>query len=342
VTDAPARGAASEARREVAMDRLLLTVGVVIGVPLATVGYIVLAEKLLGLLPERRQTPIRPWLWLAPALVLLAVFLVYPSLGTIYSSLFNADLSQAVGLENYQYIFTNGVMLTALRNNVIWVVFFTSITLIFGLLAAVLSDRVKYESAAKSVIFLPMAISFVAAGVIWKFMYDFRPPSTPQTGTLNAFLMMIIPGFQPQAWLINEPVNNLFLIVVAIWTWTGFAMVILSASLKGIAPELLEAARVDGAGETRIFFSIIVPLISSTIAVVATTLVIFALKAFDIVYVMTNGNYGTEVIANRMYKEMFNFRNFGRASAIAVVLLAAIVPVMLVNVRRFRQQEELR
>jgi alpha-glucoside transport system permease protein len=173
-------------------------------------------------------------------------------------------------------------------------------------------------------------------------MYDYRPPGSPQTGTLNAFLMMVIPGFQPQAWLINEPVNNLFLIVVAIWTWTGFAMVILSAALKGISQELLEAARVDGAGETRIFFSIIVPLIGSTIAVVATTLVIFALKAFDIVYVMTNGNFGTEVIANRMYKEMFNFRHFGRASAIAVVLLAAIVPVMLVNVRRFRQQEELR
>ncbi len=324
------------------MDRLLLAVAVLIGVPAATVGYIVLAEKLLGLLPERRQWSIRPWLWLAPALILLTIFLVYPSLNTLMLSFFSADSSQPVGLANYVFVFTDPGMLTVLRNNLIWVVFFTAVTVVLGLVIAVLTDRVRYENVAKAIIFLPMAISFVAAGVIWKFMYDFRPPGTPQTGTFNAVLTALIPGFQPQAWLILEPVNNLFLIMVAIWTWTGFAMVILSAALKGVSTDVLEAARVDGANEFQIFFSIIIPMISATIAVVATTLIIFALKAFDIVYVMTNGNFNTEVIANRMYKEMFNFRHFGRASAIAVVLLTAIIPVMWINISRFRQQEEMR
>ena len=324
------------------MDRLLLAVAVLVGVPAVTVGYIVLAEKLLGLLPERRQWGIRPWIWLAPALVLLTIFLVYPSLNTLMLSFFSADSSQLVGLGNYQYIFTDPGMLTVLRNNVIWVVFFTAVTVVLGLVIAVLTDRVRYENVAKAIIFLPMAISFVAAGVIWKFMYDFRPAGTPQTGIVNAVLLGLIPGFEPQAWLIKEPVNNLFLIMVAIWTWTGFAMVILSAALKGVSTDVLEAARVDGANEFQIFFSIIIPMISATIAVVATTLIIFALKAFDIVYVMTNGNFNTEVIANRMYKEMFNFRHFGRASAIAVVLLTAIIPVMLINISRFRQQEEMR
>jgi alpha-glucoside transport system permease protein len=205
----------------------------------------------------------------------------------------------------------------------------------------VLTDRVSYESAAKGVIFLPMAISFVAAGVIWKFMYDYRPPGSPQTGALNAAITAI-PGVEPQAWLINSPGNNLALIAVAVWTWTGFCAVILSAALKGIPPEVIEASRVDGANEWQIFRHVIVPLISPTIAVVTTTMIIFALKAFDVVYVMTNGNYGTDVIANVMYKQLFNARDFGRAAAIAVVLLVAIAPVMMFNVGRFRAQEEQR
>jgi len=234
------------------------------------------------------------------------------------------------------------VMLTALRNNALWVVFFTLITVTLGLLLAVLTDRVRYEPVAKAVVFLPMAISFVAAGIIWRFMYDFRPPGLPQTGTVNALLTTVVPGFEPRAWLINQPGNTIALIVAAAWAWTGFSMVILSAGLKSIPADVLEAARVDGATEWRVFWRIIVPMLGSTIAVVATTMVITALKVFDIVYIMTNGNFETEVIANRMYKEMFNVRHFGRASAIAVLLLVAIVPVLLVNVRRFREQEATR
>jgi alpha-glucoside transport system permease protein len=322
------------------MDRVPLALIAVVGVPLATAGYLVLVERALALLPDRRRGAVRPWLWLAPALALLVVFLVYPAILTVALSLYDATSTRFVGLENFAYVFTDGTMLGALRNNVIWLVFFTTITVTLGLLVAVLTDRVPYESVAKAIIFLPMAISFVAAGVIWKFMYDYRPPGLPQTGTLNAVLTAV--GAEPRAWLIEAPGNNLALIAVAVWTWVGFCTVILSAGLKGIAPEILEAARVDGASELLIFRHVIVPLVSPTIAVVATTMIIFALKAFDIVYVMTNGNYDTEVIANRMYKEMFNVHDFGRAAAIAVVLLAAIVPVMWFNVGRFRAQEEVR
>jgi alpha-glucoside transport system permease protein len=258
----------------------------------------------------------------------------------MYLSLLNADSTRYVGLDNYVYAFTNPDTLAAMRNNLLWLVFFTLFTVTFGLLIAVLTDRVSYERVANAIIFLPMAISFVAAGVIWKFMYDYRPPGTPQTGTVNALLTSL--GAKPHAWLIEPGINNAALIFVGIWMWTGFCMVILSAGLKGLPDEVLEAARVDGANERQIFFRIIVPLLSPTIAVVATTMVITALKAFDIVYVMTNGNFNTDVIANRMYKELFNVRNFGRASAIAVVLLVAIVPIMLVNINRFRHQEAMR
>jgi alpha-glucoside transport system permease protein len=323
-------------------DRLALAGIVVVGVPIALVGYIAVVELLLRSVPPRRQGPLRPWLWLIPALAFLVVFLVYPVFNTAYLSLLGPSSERFVGLANFAYVFTDPTMLMALRNNLIWLVFFTLLTVLLGLLIAILSDRVSYESAAKAVIFLPMAISFVAAGVIWRFMYDFRPPGAPQTGTVNAVLTTLVPGFEPQAWLINQPWNNLALIVAAVWVWTGFCMVILSAGLKGISAEVLEAARVDGANEWQVFRRVIFPMLGSTLAVVTTTMLITALKAFDIVYVMTNGNFETEVIANRMYKELFNVRDFGRASAIAVVLLVAIVPVMLFNLRRFREQEAMR
>jgi alpha-glucoside transport system permease protein len=323
------------------IDRIIQAVIVLVGVPVVLVGYVALVEWVLQFFAEKQRPRLRPWLWIGPALIFLLIYLVYPSLYTIYLSLENANSTKWVGLENYLFVFTNPDTLIALRNNVLWLVFFTSITVTFGLLVAVLTDRVSYESVAKAIIFLPMAISFVAAGVIWKFMYDYRPPGTPQTGTVNA-LLTTIPSAQPHAWLIEQPGNNFALIFVGIWMWTGFCMVILSAGLKGIPAEILEAARVDGANEWQVFSRVMVPMLSSTIAVVATTMIIFALKAFDIVYVMTSGNYGTDVIANRMYTEMFTNVNFGHASADAVILLAAIVPIMLININRFRAQEAMR
>ena len=275
-----------------------------------------------------------------PMLVLLSVYLIYPTINTLYLSFYDANSTNYVGLANYKYVFTNSNMLNSMRNNLLWLVFLTVFTVGFGLLFAVLFDRVRYESLAKGIIFIPMAISFVAAGVIWKLQYDYQPPGHPQTGTLNAIVAAF--GGQPIPWLVDRTTNNPALIWVGIWVWTGFALVILSAGLKSIPTEILEAARVDGANEWQILRYVTIPMLSSTIAVVATTMVIYALKAFDIVYVLTNGNFGTDVIANRMYKELFNFNNFGRASAVAIVLLAAIIPVMLINIRRFREQEATR
>jgi alpha-glucoside transport system permease protein len=185
-----------------------------------------------------------------------------------------------------------------------------------------------------------MAISFVGASVIWRFVYDYRPADTAQIGILNAILVAL--GFEPVGWLVERAINNFALIAIMIWLQTGFCMVLLSAAVKGIPNEIIEAARMDGANEVQIFWRVIIPMIRSTIVVVATTVIILVLKVFDIVFVMTAGNQGTEVIASRMIKEMFNFRDYGRGSAIAVILLLAIIPVMVTNIRRFREQEALR
>jgi alpha-glucoside transport system permease protein len=272
------------------------------------------------------------------ALFFLTVYLIYPILNTAFISFLGRNSKEFTSLDNYWYVFTNPDMLAALKNNLLWLVVFTSITVSLGLIIAVLTDRVRYEAVAKALIFLPMAISFVAASVIWRFMFEFRPAGMPQIGLLNA-LLGTLAGLDPVAWLVTARVNNFALIGVGIWVWTGFCMVILSAGLKGIPLQILEAARIDGASEWRIFWRILLPMMRTTILVVATTMVIIVLKVFDIVYVMTNGNLGTEVIANRMYKEMFNYRHFGRASAIAVILLLAVIPVILSNIRRFRAQE---
>ena len=230
-------------------------------------------------------------------------------------------------------------MRTAFVNNVKWLFLMVSGTVGFGLLIAVLADKVKYEPLAKAVIFMPMAISFVGAGVIWKFMYNYGS-SQVQIGLLNAIVQAL--GAQPVSWLTEPQINTFALIVVGVWMWTGFCMTILAAALKGVSVEVLEAARVDGANEWVVFWKIMVPLIMPTITVVITTMIINVLKIFDIVYVMTGGNYGTEVIANRMYTEMYANYNPGRASAIAVVLILIIIPAMIFNIRRFREQEKIR
>jgi alpha-glucoside transport system permease protein len=298
-------------------------------------------EFLIRFLPDRTQERVRPWVYVGPLLLILTFFLVYPTLNTLYLSFLDKYSRVFVGLDNWVYAFTSRTMLISFRNNVLWLVVFTALTVSLGLVLAVLLDRVRYEAVAKSIIFLPMAISFVGAGVIWRFVYAFRPAGQPQIGILNAAVNTLL-GLQPIGWLIERAVNNFALIAVGVWIWTGFCTVILSAAYKGIPRELLEAARVDGANEWQLFWGITLPMMKSTIAVVATTMVINVLKIFDIVYVMTNGNFSTEVMANRMYKEMFHFREFGRASAIAVILLLAIIPVMAVNIRRFQEQEAIR
>jgi alpha-glucoside transport system permease protein len=276
-------------------------------------------------------------LYLAPAALLLGVFLVYPVLNTIYLSFFDNRSNEFVGWAHYEFLFTNPQTITVFRNNVLWLVLFTSATVVLGLLIAVLANQVRYEAIAKAIIFVPMAVSFTAAAVIWRFMYIYQAPSFTQTGVMNALLTWL--GFDPVAWISNTGVNNFALIAAGIWMWTGFALVVVSAGLKGIPTEVIEAARIDGASERQIFWYVTLPMLRSVLLVVTITLIINSLKVFDLVYVMTFGNYDTDVLANRMFKEMFTFGNFGRASAVAVVLLLAIVPVMALNIRRFRREQ---
>jgi len=298
-----------------------------------------------------KQGRVVPWLYLLPALVVMVTFIVYPGLNTFYLSFLNdsgnAPATQTCvsgqpcwGIfENYRYALTAPIMRQAFLNNLLWIILMVSWTVLLGLLIATLADRVPYESVAKAVIFLPMAISFVGAGVIWKFVYDYSTGPT-QIGLLNAIFTAL--GGRPVTWLTQWPLNTIMLIVVGVWIWTGFCMTILAASLKNVPTEVIEAGRVDGASEWQVFANITIPTIMPTLIVVITTMIINVLKVFDIVYVMTGGNFGTEVIANRLYGEMYSRFNAGRAAAIAVLLIAVIIPVMVINIRRFREQEASR
>ncbi len=234
-------------------------------------------------------------------------------------------------------LFTN--MSGVIWNNLWWVFAVTGIATVLGLAVAVLADNVKGESFAKSLIFLPMAISFVGASIIWRFVYAFEPAGTEQIGVVNAIWTGL--GGSPLAVLQDQPWNTFFLIVVLIWGQTGFAMVVLSASIKAVPDELIEAARVDGATSSQVFWRIVLPQITSTIVVVITTLVILVMKVFDIVKVMTNGEFGTNVIANEMFDQAFRFQEQGRGAALAVVLFVSVLPIMFVNVRRVRKENEL-
>jgi alpha-glucoside transport system permease protein len=319
------------------MDRILLAAFTVLIVPVLMVGYILLVEGGLGRLNQRTATRVRPWLWLLPALAFVVTFLIYPTIATIIRSFYNQAGDVFVGVDNYTRFFTTPATLDALKNNVLWMILLPVICVGFGLVLALLVDRVRYESFAKSVIFLPMAISFVAASIIWRLVYNFDP----NIGILNAGIVAF--GGDAVPWLTTTGLTTYALIVVGAWMQTGFAMVILSAGLKGISTELIEAARVDGATELQVFRRIVFPLLLPTIAVITTTLIIFALKTFDVVYVLgQNGNFGTEVIANRMYKELFSDGQPGRASATSVILLLAVIPIMIYNIRRFREQEAIR
>src|SRR6059036_2232703 len=265
--------------------------------------------------------------------------MVYPMVRTVLVSFRNNDDNAWIGWANYKYFFTFPDTLTALRNSILWLIFYTFFAVVLGLISAILLDRVRYESLAKIAIFLPVPISAVAASIIWKFMFDYQPPGTTQTGTLNALLGLA--GQQPVAWLVNSTTNNAALIFVGIWSITGFCMVIISASLKAISTEVLEAARMDGANEFRIVQLIVTPLLWPTITVVGTTMIVNALKIFDIPYVMTSGAYDTDVIATQMFRQLATSHN-ARAAAVGVVLFLAIVPLLVVNIRRFQQQEETR
>lgn len=295
-----------------------------------------LIEQLSGEWMRRLQ----PFVFVGPALAILAWYLAIPTLRTLVKSMQNRDSSAWVWFDNYYDIFfTERIMLEAVRNNVLWILFGSTLAVVFGLVIAVLADRSRFENAAKSLIFLPMAISMVGAGVIWNFIYEVKAIADPQIGLLNALWVGL--GGEPQAWtaLIQSPWNNFFLIIIMVWLQSGYAMVLFSAAIKGIPAELIEAARVDGATEIQTFFKIMIPYIMGTIITVGTTVVIFTLKIFDIVMVMTGGQFGTHVIATQFYRQAFTNQNKGYASAIAIFLLITVIPVMVYNLKQFSDRE---
>lgn len=294
-------------------------------------------------LPRQIGERVQPYAWAGPAMVIVGVFLLYPAIDTIRVSFMDNFADNYIGWDNYVYVFTDAAMLRSLRNTLAWVFVVPAICVAIGLGFAVLADKLRrMESVAKSLIFLPMAISFVGAGIVWRFVYSFRieGANTEQIGLLNAIMTGV--GQDPVNWLRLGGWNNLFLMIVFIWLQTGFSMVILSGAIKGVPEEILEAARIDGASEIQIFWRVVVPSIMSSIVVVFTTMVIGVLKVFDIVWVMTGGQAGTEVIAERMIRESFVNRQFGRGAAIAVFMFLSVIPIMYLNIKRFREEEAIR
>ncbi|WP_028559087.1 carbohydrate ABC transporter permease [Paenibacillus pinihumi] len=286
--------------------------------------------------PDQWKRRVLPFIFIGPAVLLLGWLLVFPTIRTLYLSFFDSNSANFVGLANYAAVFTDRLLVMALRNNLLWVFFGTLACVSLGLLIAILADRSSFEKLAKGLIFMPMAISFVAAGVIWKFIYYYQP-GHEQIGLLNAIVVSL--GGEAQAWLsMIRPWNNLFLIAILIWMQTGFAMVIFSAAIKSIPESILEAARMDGAGEIRIFFSIMIPYISGTLLSVTTTIIVFTLKIFDVVMIMTGGQYETDVVATQFYRQLFMFQNTGYGSTLAIVLLIAVIPVIIINLRQFRRE----
>jgi len=320
--------------RDSGADKLVIVaVAIVWGIGGVAMLYVI-ANWLTEKLPSAWQKRILPFVFVGPAMAILAFYLLVPAVITAWQSLLDATGGTFIGLDNYIYSFTNPDMLTAIRNNVLWLVVGTLFSTGMGLAIAVLVERSRIDRLAKTLIFLPMAISFVGASVIWRFVFSFQPAGQPQIGLFNAILGAF--GIAPVSWLTAEPLNTILLIVILVWGQTGFAMVIIAAALKGVPDEMLEAGRIDGAGEWDIFRRLIVPTIWPTIVTVATTIAILTLKIYDIVVAMTNGNFNTQVIATLMWKQAFTFFDQGRGAALAIILLIGVTPVIWYNLRQFR------
>jgi alpha-glucoside transport system permease protein len=303
---------------------------------LAVVGLLLF---LLDRLPIRRDR----WLavtFLAPAGVLLSIGLIIPAIRTFVLSFKDADSKNWVGLANYGWMFTEPEARHTLINTLLWVVLVPTLSTAVGLIYSVMVDRSRVESLAKSLMFMPMAISFVGAGIIWKFIYEYRPAEESQLGLLNQIVVWF--GGTPQQWLLDGPWNTLFLIVVLIWIQAGFAMVILSAAIKAIPTEIVEAARLDGVTAWQNFWRVTVPSIRPALLVVLVTITIATLKVFDIVRAMTGGNFGTSVLAYDMFNWSFVFGDTGKGTALAVFLFLLVTPVVVYQIRNLRQQREIR
>ena len=320
------RGTGNQTLAKLLVTVVALAVGIG-GIWLFYAGLNAIAERLTA----RWQRRVIPWVFVGPALALLTVYLVYPAVATLITS-----LTEGGGIRNYEFVLTDRSMLGIIRNNAIWLIVGTAGSVGIGLLIAGLVDRVKHESIAKTFIFLPLAISLVGASVIWRFVYTWKPPGEPQYGLLNAVWTAF--GQEPVAWIQKPVVNTFAMIAILIWLQTGFAMVILSAAIKGVPSEITEAAKLDGATERQLFLRIIVPMIKGSLITVTVTTAIVVLKIFDIIYVMTGGRFDSDVVANQMFLQMFQFGNYGRAATLAVILFIAVMPLMVLNLRQMRRQ----
>jgi alpha-glucoside transport system permease protein len=332
------------------ISQLVSAVGVVIAGVFVCALYYWFSDKLLQLVfPVRdgdvrnasinlnRRAAVRPWLFLGPALILLGIYLVYPVIATFILSFYDRSGTAFVGAANYRWAVSDAQFRQSILNNILWLAVVPAACTFFGLVIAVLTDRIWWGNIAKSLIFMPMAISFVGASVIWKFVYEYRGGKETQIGLLNAIVQFF--GGDPQVWISMTFWNNFFLMVILIWIQTGFAMVILSAALRGIPEETVEAAVIDGANGWQIFWKIMVPQVWGTIAVVWTTITILVLKVFDIVLTMTNGQWNTMVLANLMFDWMFRGGgDSGRAAVVALVIMAAVTPIMIWNIRQANQE----
>lgn len=278
--------------------------------------------------------------FVGPAVLMLIFGLVYPALRTIYTSFFNRNGTEYIGFANYIQAFSQNEFQLVLRNTALWVILVPTLSTLFGLVYAVVVDRTRFEKFAKSLVFLPMAISMVGAGIIWRFMYEYRQGSSQQTGLLNQLLVWV--GLEPKQFLLDAPENNFFLIIVLIWIQAGFAMTILSAAIRAIPDDIVEAAKLDGLYGLSMFRHITVPSIRPALVVVVTTIAMATLKVFDIVRTMTSGNFGTSVVANEFYVQSFRALNAGLGAALAVILFVLVIPIVVYNVRQMRLSEEIR
>ena len=315
------------------LDKLLQLL-VAVAVFAAVMGVVLLvANRARG----RRTDLVSGLAFTAPALLLLLVGLLYPAARTALQSVLDASSANFVGLDNYVRMFTQPDLLIVLRNTLLWVVITPILATAIGLVYAVLVDRTRFESFAKALIFLPMAISFVGAAIIWKFVYAYRPDqqNIQQIGLLNQVLVWL--GFEPVNFILVTPWNNVLLIVVMIWIQAGFAMTVLSAAIKAIPNDIIEAARLDGVGGMRLFFYITLPSIRPAVVVVVTAISIAVLKVFDIVRTMTGGQFGTSVVANEFYVQSFRLSDLGMGSALAMILFLLVVPIVIYNVRQMRK-----
>ncbi|MEH0929337.1 carbohydrate ABC transporter permease [Micromonospora sp. CPCC 205558] len=275
--------------------------------------------------------------FMLPTVLLLTIGLVVPAIRTMLLSLMDKDSNEWVGLANYSWMFSESSIIRVLTNSLIWVILVPLVATGFGLIYAILVDKVRFEAVAKSLIFLPMAISFVGASIIWKFVYAYRGEGD-QIGLLNQIVVSL--GGEPKQWLLESPMNTLLLIVIMIWIQAGFAMVVLSAAIKAIPADIVEAARLDGVNPWQMYWQITMPTIRPAVIVVVVTLSIATLKVFDIVRTTTNGNYDTSVIANEMYNQAFRYGQSGQGSALAVFLFVLVIPIVIYQIRNLRQQRE--